>query len=138
MGMSNLIGSPRKLLLVWKLKEKREEYNREVNELRKRLADRENTSCEEHWNQMSEILEEAAKKCCGQTRGDRSRDNEAWWLNPEVQEKLKEKKTAYKNLKQGTGNLDDYKKLKKSQESTCNCKGRCLERLVRQSGYQRR
>ncbi|XP_063600641.1 uncharacterized protein LOC134776818 [Penaeus indicus] len=64
---------------VRKLKEKREEYNMEVNEFRKRLADREKASCEGHWDQMSEILLEAAKKCCGQTRGGRPRDNEAWW-----------------------------------------------------------
>jgi hypothetical protein len=45
---------------------------------------------------MSEILEKAAKKCCGQTRGVRPRDNEAWWWKPVVQDKLKEKEEAYK------------------------------------------
>jgi hypothetical protein len=98
---------------LWKLKDNKKEYNREINDLRNKINNCEKTSCDAHWKEMSEILEIAAKKCCGQTRGGRPRENEAWWWKPEVQDKLKEKKVAYKCLKEGMGNLEQYKKIKK-------------------------
>ena len=65
------------------------------------------------WKDMSRVLGKAAVRTCGRTRGGRRRENETWWWDKEVQEKLKEKKRAYKTLREGTGSIDEYERLKK-------------------------
>ncbi|MBN3324175.1 CFDP2 protein, partial [Atractosteus spatula] len=98
---------------VWKLRENKEHFNRLVREMKNNSEETEEPSVEEEWTEMSHILEEAATRVCGKTRGGRLRENEEWWWDMEVQEALKEKKKAYKALKDGTGELQEYKRLKK-------------------------
>ena len=68
---------------------------------------------DEIWKDISGVLEEAAVKTYGRISGERRRENETCWWDKEVQEKLKEKKRAYKILREGTGSIDEYKRLKK-------------------------
>uniref|UniRef100_W5N9U8 Endonuclease/exonuclease/phosphatase domain-containing protein n=1 Tax=Lepisosteus oculatus TaxID=7918 RepID=W5N9U8_LEPOC len=95
---------------VWKLRENKVDFNRLVREMKNNTEETEEPSVEEEWTEMRHILEEAATRVCGKTRGGRPRENE-WDM--EVQETLKEKKKAYKALKDGTGELQEYKRLKK-------------------------
>ena len=96
---------------IWKLGDEAKEYNRLVRE--KMSKTKEGDQLDEIWKDMSRILGEAAAETCGRTRGGRLRENETWWWDKEVQEKLKEKKRAYKTLRDGTGSIDEYKRLKK-------------------------
>ncbi|MBN3271385.1 CFDP2 protein, partial [Polyodon spathula] len=95
---------------VWKLRENKVDFNRLVREMKNNTEETEEPSVEEEWTEMSHILEEAATRVCGKTRGGRPRETEEWWWDLEVQETLKEKKKA---LKDGTGELEEYKRLKK-------------------------
>ena len=57
-------------------------------------------------------LEEAASTC-GKTTGGCAQENHTWWWNDQVQEVLKKKKSAYKAIHEGKGNLHEYKRLKR-------------------------
>uniref|UniRef100_W5NI84 Endonuclease/exonuclease/phosphatase domain-containing protein n=1 Tax=Lepisosteus oculatus TaxID=7918 RepID=W5NI84_LEPOC len=108
---------------VWKLRENKVDLNRLVREMKNNKEE-----TEEEWTEMSHIQEEAATRVCGKTRGGRPRENEEWRWDVEVQETLKEKKKAYKALKDGTGELQEYKRLKKvAKRSVARAKNEKLE-----------
>ena len=65
------------------------------------------------WREMCKILEEAVSTTCGKTRGGCVQENDTWWWNHQVQEVLKKKKSAYKAIYEGKGNLREYKRLKR-------------------------
>ena len=99
---------PKPRIKVWKMKEKKQEYRENVAEMR-RNRQREANSIDEEWEDMSRILKEAAKKVCGMTKGKAQTDKEKWWWNEKVQ---KTEREVYKKLKDGTGNYEQYKRLK--------------------------
>ena len=93
---------------------------------------------DEIWKDMSRVLGKAAVKTCGRTRGGRRRESETWWWDKEVQEKLKEKKRAYKTLRERTGSIDEYKRLKKEAKAVARAKEtawkECYDKLEMKEG----
>ena len=68
---------------------------------------------DEMWEKKNKVLHEAGTKVRGKTKRGRSRENETWRWGEEVQNEVKKKKKAYKALKDGSGNQEEYKKWKK-------------------------
>ena len=59
---------PKPIIIVWKMKEKKQEYRENVTEMR-RNRQREANIINEEWEDMSRILNGAAEKVCGMTKG---------------------------------------------------------------------
>ena len=51
------------------------------------------------------------------TKGGHNTEKEVWWWN-EVQVALKEKKKAYKSLKDGKGDPAEYKRWKRGKKNS--------------------
>ena len=85
------------------------EIGRKCRGIGKEMTD----TVEEEWLVTRKILKDAATKVCGMTKGGPNTEKEVWWWNKEVQVALKEKKKAYKSLKDGKGDPAEYKRWKK-------------------------
>ena len=96
------------------MEENAEEYRKTVEKMknRKEMTD----TVEEEWLTIRRILKGAATKVCGMTRGGPNTEKEVWWWNEEVQVALKEKKKAYKSLKDGKGDPESIRDGRKRQK----------------------
>ena len=76
---------------IWKLKDRE---TRDVFEerLKKKIA----SSGDGEWKNLEEGILSAGGEICGITSAKRGRERETWWWNDVVQQRLKEKKVAYK------------------------------------------
>ena len=83
---------------LWKLKELRREYEAKLQE--------KVTQRVEQVDQLERNSREAAEEVCGLTTGRRCRELGTRWWCDEVQQKIKEKKAAYKAWKRSRAEAD--------------------------------
>ena len=86
------------------MKKKRKEFVCEVRkELDRRIA---SSDVQESWNRLQESLIMAAEKVVGRTKGGKRIDKDTWWWNEKVQEVIKRKKRAFKELSRNGSTLE--------------------------------
>ena len=91
---------------IWKLK------GRETRDLfEERLKEKIASSGDGEWKNLEEDILSAGGEICGRTSLKRGRERETWWWNDVVQQRLKEKKVAYKRW-QRTGTEVDRETYK--------------------------
>ena len=102
---------PIKRIKLWKLKD--EELRREYEA---KLQEKVNQGIEQA-DQLEKNIREAAEEVCGLTTGRRGRERETWWWCDEVQQKIKEKKIAYKAWQHTKTEADKEHYREKNRES---------------------
>ena len=103
-----------KKIRTWKLAgETGKEFKEKVD---KKYRAQTETGLNEKWTQIKELLLETAEEICGTSKGGKRIEKETWWWSEDVQEKIKEKKVAFKNWqKEGTDQLKMLYKEKKKE-----------------------
>ena len=85
---------------IQKLKDK------ETRDLFERLKEKIASSGDGEWKNLEEEILSAGGEICGITSGKWGRERETWWWNDVVQQRLKEKKVAYKLWQQTGAEVD--------------------------------
>lgn len=107
---------------VWELNgEKKTEFRNKVQSaIRERY---ENGSfperVEDVWADMKQILVTTGTEVCGRTSGKPRTENDAWWWNETVQTVIREKKLAYRQLKENENDItkERYKQAKRKAKT---------------------
>ena len=67
--------------------------------------------CDDSWKQLEKNILHVGREVCGVTSGKRGKERETWWWNVNVQQKIVEKKMAFKRW-QNSG-LEEDKRIYK-------------------------
>ena len=71
---------------------------------------------DEMWEKMCEVLYEWAEKVCSKSKEECPREKKMWWWN-EVQIAIREKRKAYKALKDGLRKLRGVKEVEQKSKT---------------------
>ena len=100
---------------VWKLRDEEiaAKYKVEVKKRKDNLMPIE--SVEDAWSQLKTVVIDQTERLCGRTRGMRPTTKEEWWWTVEVQEAIKKKKEAFKDVQRNNSQEANaaYKTIKR-------------------------
>ena len=114
---------------MWKLKgENVLKYQECVKNSRSKATG--NSDGESKWNNMKDIVIQAAAATCGVTKGGSKNYRESWWWNAGVQTAVKQKKEAYKLMLKQSGTKEQYKeKCKIAKKAVAQAKQMAADEL---------